>query len=517
MSKITVNDIWKKFESIKDEHLFLNIEENAKTCFRFYEGDQWYGIEKAGERLPKYNFIRPTVDYKVSMVAKNNMSITYSPGGSTDGLQNEIYLNICENFNDFAKRKWEQSKMDIRLWECVKNSCITGDSYIFFYNSNMDCQIINKENIYFSDEKEGDIQKQKYIIIFERRNVEDVKREAEANGISQSDIALITPDDDEFEDYASKTNSENLCTSLLYIYKKDGNVHFVKSTRHLIYSQDTEIENMNLYPIASLIWQKKHNSARGIGEVFEMIPNQISTNALLVRREINNKMTGYAKPVFNSDYIDNPESITKIGTAIKVSGPAVSNISDVFGYISPSPMSGEAKQLQDEFIKVTQQLHGAGSLFIGQIDPQKASGAAIVAVQEQAAIPLGENTASFHRLIEDVANIWLDMWICYHPDGMKLGYEKDESYMNYIVPQHILRKMKFNIRVDISPVNPFSKYAREQSLENALVNNHITFEEFVSVLDDDSTAPKGKFEDVIKKRSKNQNPLSQNESGEVIE
>ena len=218
-----------------------------------------------------------------------------------------------------------------------------------------------------------------------------------------------------------------------------------------------------------------------------------------------------------ADYIDNPESITKIGTAIKVSGPAVSNISDVFGYISPSPMSGEAKQLQDEFIKVTQQLHGAGSLFVGQIDPQKASGAAIVAVQEQAAIPLGENTASFHRLIEDVANIWLDMWICYHPDGMKLGYEKDESYMNYIVPQHILRKMKFNIRVDISPVNPFSKYAREQSLENALVNNHITFEEFVSVLDDDSTAPKGKFEDVIKKRSKNQNPLSQNESGEVIE
>lgn len=517
MSKITVNDIWEKYENIKDEHLFLNIDENTKTCFRFYEGDQWYGVEKAGERLPKYNFIRPTVDYKISMVAKNNMSITYSPQGNSNELQGEMYMHICENFNSMAKRKWEQSKMDTKMWECVKNSCITGDSYIFFYNSNMDSQIINKENIYFADEKQSDIQKQKYIIIFERRNVDDVKKEAKENGISESDISLITPDDDEFEEYNQKTNKDNLCTSLLYIYKKDGNVHFIKATRHLIYSEDTQIKNMTLYPIASLIWQKKHNSARGVGEVYEMIPNQISTNALLVRREINNKMTGYAKPVFNSDYIENPESITKIGTAIKVSGPAVSNVADVFGYVSPSPMSGEAKQLQEELIAVTQQLHGSGNLLVGQIDPQKASGAAIVAVQEQSAIPLGESSASYQGFIEDIANVWLDMWICYHPDGMKLEYENNGLQMNYIIPQHILRKMQFNIRVDISPVNPFSKYAREQSLENALVNNHISFEEFVGALDDDSTAPKGKFEDLIKKRSKNINPLPKNENGEVTQ
>lgn len=503
MSEITVNDIWEKYEKIKDEHLFSDLAEKAKTCFRFYEGDQWYGIEKVGERLPKYNFIRPTVDYKVNIVAKNNMSIHYSPAENSDNISNEIYMEICENFNGFAKRKWEQSKIDFTLWQCVKNSCITGDSYIFFYNENMDPQIINKENIYFSDEKESDIQKQKYIIVFERKNIDDVKKEAFENGFSSSDIALITPDDEELYEENYKGVKDELCASLLYIYKKDGCVHFIKATRHLIYAKDTKIDNMKLYPIVSMIWQKKHNSSRGIGEVYEMIPNQISTNALLVRREINNKMTGYAKPVFNSDYIENPESITKIGTAIKVSGPAVENISDVFGYVSPSPMSGEAKQLQDEIISVTQQLHGVSNVTLGQIDPEKTSGCAIVAAQEEAVIPLGENSAAFQRLIEDIANVWLDMWICYHPDGMKLEYEKDGVKMSYIVPQHLLRKMRFNIKVDISPVNPFSKYAREQSLESALLKNYITFEEFVSALDEGSTTPKGKFESIIKNRQRN--------------
>lgn len=513
MSDITVNDIWERYEKIKEEHLFSNMNENVKTCFRFYEGDQWYGIEKEGERLPKYNFIRPTVDYKVSAVAKNNMSITYSSPENPDKLQNEIYMRICDNFNSFAKNKWEQTKMDFNLWECVKNSCITGDSYIFFYNENMDSQIINKENIFFSDETQSDLQKQKYIIIFERKNVSDVKKEAKNNGFSQSDIALITPDDDEWEETPLK-DKDKLCTSLLYIYKKDGYVHFIKSVKNLIYFKDTKIENMSLYPIASFVWQKKHNSARGIGEVYEMIPNQISANSLLVRREINNKMTGYAKPVFNSDYIENPESITKIGTAVKVSGPAVENVGNVFGYISPAPMSGEAKQLQEEIVNITQQLHGTTPIALGQIDPQKASGSAIVASQEQALIPLGESTASFHRLIEDIANIWIDMWICYHPDGMKLEYEKDGVKMSYIVPQRILKNMRFNIRVDISPVNPFSKYAREQALENALLKNYITFEEFVSVLDEDSTAPKGKFEDVVKRRL-NDSYLKNNEKEET--
>ena len=109
-----ISEIWNKFEELKQQHLTENIYENVKMCCRFYEGDQWYGVEKSGERLPKYNFIRPSVDYKVSMVANNNMSIHYSPMG-IKGKNDEIYSIVCDSFNSIAESVWENTNMDSKL------------------------------------------------------------------------------------------------------------------------------------------------------------------------------------------------------------------------------------------------------------------------------------------------------------------------------------------------------------------------------------------------------------------
>ena len=493
-------DIWNKYERLKEHHLIENIYENVKMCYRFYEGDQWYGIEKAGERLPKYNFIKPSVDYKVAMVAKNDMSIHYSPM-LKDGKTNELYSKVLSNFNDIATNIWENTKMDTKLLKIVKNACITGDSYLYFYDSNFNSQIISKENIFFADETQPDLQKQPYIIIFERRNVEEVKNEARKNGIASKYIDLIVSDDDEnSEDF--ERHSDLKCTSLLYLYKKDGEVHYMRSVRNLIYEPQQKIPGLKLYPICSFIWNNKYNSSRGIGEVYEMIPNQISANALLVRREMNNKMTGYAKPVYNSDLIENPESITKVGTAIKISGPAVQNVADAFSYIAPAPMSGTVKQLQDEILSVTRELNGAGDAVVGQINPERASGAAIIAVQEQATVSLTEYNSIYRQFIEDVARVWFNLWVVYNPLGMELILSDSTSEKQVMrIPHYMLDKMSINVKVDISPLNAFSKFAREQALENALYKNHITFEEYVNALDNDSAAPKGKFAEIINKRS----------------
>ena len=54
------------------------------------------------------------------------------------------------------------------------------------------------------------------------------------------------------------------------------------------------------------------------------------------------------------------------------------------------------------------------------------------------------------------------------------------------------------IRIDVSDGNPYSKYAREQALENALAAGHITFEEYVAALD--AHAPTAKFAEILKAR-----------------
>lgn len=500
---IDSTEIWNKYEEKKEQHRIDSIYENVRMCYRFYEGDQWYGVEKSGERLPKYNFIKPSVDYKVSMVSKNNMSIHYSPFELTNG---SVYDTVCSRFNEIAASAWENTNMTSKMWEIVKSACITGDSYLYFYDGSFNSQLISKENIYFADETSKELQKQEYIIIYERRSVGEVKKEAERNGIEKKYIDLIVPDEDENAEDSERINNKK-CTSLLYLFKENGEVCYLRCVKNLIYSPINKLYGLKLYPICSFVWNGKYNSSRGIGEVYEMIPNQISANALLVRREMNNKMTGYAKPVYNADLIENPESISKVGTAIKISGPGLGNVADAFSYIAPAPMSSTVKQLQDEILNVTRELGGAGDMAVGQINPEKASGTAIMAVQEQATLSLNEHANTYRQFIEDVARLWFNLWIVYHPEGMTAAYEINGETQSISIPAHILKKMQIHVKVDISPVNAFSKFAREQALETALSQNHITFEEYVEMLDDDSSAPKGKFTDIIRKRKEDDDEL----------
>lgn len=493
-----LKEIWEKYEEAKERHRLEDIYENVRMCHRFYEGNQWYGVEKSGERLPKYNFIRPLVDYKVSMVAKNNMSLHYSPADGKGGLG--LYEAVCGKFNEIAASAWGNTNMTGKMWEIVKNACITGDSYLYFYDSDFNSQLISKENIYFADENKKELQSQEFIIIYERKTIAEIKKEALKNGIAEKNRELIVPDEDENKT-ESNGKDNGKCTSLLYIFKEEEGISYLRCTKNLIYSPKKTLRGLKLYPICSFIWNGKYGSSRGIGDVYEMIPNQISANALLVRREINNKMTGYAKPVYNADLIENPESITKVGTAVKISGPALGSVTDAFSYISPAPMSATGKQLEEEILSVTRELGGAGDAVLGAINPERASGTAIMAVQEQATLALNEHLNSYRQFIEEVARLWINMWIVYHPEGMtaKLSGEEGEQR----IPLSLIEKMRFHVKVDVSPINAFSKYARESALETALSEKYITFSEYVEMLDDDSSAPKGKFAEIIRKREEN--------------
>ena len=69
-----------------------------------------------------------------------------------------------------------------------------------------------------------------------------------------------------------------------------------------------------------------------------------------------------------------------------------------------------------------------------------------------------------------------------------------------IIPIEVMEKLSLEARVDISPQNPYSRFAQEQALQNLLGAGYITFEEYVEALDDDAASPKAKLSDIIQKR-----------------
>ena len=502
------------FELGKNHHNRVNLYSKTEEAYRMYEGDQWYGSGAESERLPMFNIITPTVEYKTAMISKQNIQIIYNPHvSSTPEVE-----KICETLNKFAMRKWEQQKLDYRLWDVVKAGCVAGDSYLYFYNKNLDCQIIDNTSIYFADEQNPDIQQQEYIILFERRPVAKVRREAKENGVSKADIELIVADD-ETDTTVGDTNEVNndaesgKCSCLVYFTRdENGNIQFCRSTQNVVYQPMKTVTGMRRYPIAAFVWTPKKNSSRGVGEVCPMIPNQIEINKLLARRLISAKQNAFAKPVYVENMIENPADITKIGEAIKIKQGNVSDINNIFGYKAPAPMSQEAPLLQDSMINLTRNLASAGDAALGNVNPERASGAAILAIQDQNAIPLNEQVAAYKQFVEDIALIWFDMWKAYYRNkdatvttvieiidpltGKQVRMMREDT-----IKAGDLNDLEIDVKIDATPTSPFSLYAQEQALAGALQQQLISFAEYVDALPDNSNAPKQKYRELLRKRA----------------
>lgn len=511
---IETTEIWDLYQQGIDYIQKINLVSETDEAHRMYSGDQWYGLQSGSEKMPMHNFIKGTVKYKVAMVAQNTMSAVYSNMGEKD----EIITKACDLLNEHFRRMWELAKMDMLSWKIIKDACIQGDSYLYFPGSDVtESQLIDNVNVLLGDEKNTDIQEQPYILIVERRLVSDVKKDAKKNGIKKDQIELIAADEDYQNQLGDKNDVENKngrCTSLLLMKKDDsGIVHFSRSVRNVIYQPDIILQSkdsegnftgkgLTRYQIVPFIWEERKGTARGVGEVKQLIPNQLEVNKTLARRSVSIKQSAFPKLAYKENAIENPKELNVVGASIAVKESSAQNIRDMISYLPSQNMSSDAKNLTDELVTMSRDLAGAGDSAQGSVDPTKASGAAIIAVRDQAALPLNEQLARYKQFVEDLALLWYDIWVAYNPNGLTIELEDEEQgIVQQFIPAEILEKMKINVRIDVSQNNPYSRFAQEQALENLFGMQAITFEEYVEALDDDAAVPKGKLKDIIDKRA----------------
>jgi len=139
---------------------------------------------------------------------------------------------------------------------------------------------------------------------------------------------------------------------------------------------------------------------------------------------------------------------------------------------------------------------GAGDAATGAIDPTKASGTAIIAVRDQSALPLNEQMARMRQFVEDTALLWFDLWRAYNPDGIRERLEDGEIEIS----GEMLESLRFGIFIEVTDRDAYSKYAEEQAIGELFGRGAISFEEYVSLLRDDSTVPKARLMEIIEKR-----------------
>lgn len=507
--------IWRDYQRGIDFLTKRDLYNRVDDSYAFAQGDQWRGLQTGGERMPQLNFLRPTMKYGVAMVAQNGMTINYS---SMDYSPNrQMSVELCEKLNQYAAQTWERIKLDKLSWDIIQRSYIAGDDFAYFYDDTtagkhvLKMEMLDNTNVLLADEQNEDIQTQPYILIVQRRYIADVKAEAKSYGTPKSDIDSIIPDDEDERQLTELDEVDNdlKCITILKLYKKDKKIYIVRSTKTVIYQKDTVIDGLSLYPIAKYSWNLEHGFARGLGDIYDKIPNQIEVNKGLARLAIAAKEFSFPHIVYDGDRISESsvKDLAVIGSQIRINGGGIGKASDYVSYMQAANINPLAKDIITDLITQTRELAGAGDAVTGQVNPEKASGAAIIAVRDAAALPLNQQVAAYKQFVEDIAAIWIDMWRAYMVDGIDIMIDEQPVHIAY----EQLQGIEVDIRIDVSPTNPYSKYAQEQGLTQLFQAQAITFEEFVEALDDDSSIPKQKLQEILDKRMAMQQAQQANE------
>lgn len=508
--KIIETEEWKLYEKGKNFNISMGLYQDTEDNYDFYHGKQWKNARLGNIQPITLNIIRPTVKYKVGVLNDKLYQIVYTPNVYDTPEEGQQLEDMCKVLNKYTNRIWELEQVNQLVREALKDSCINSEGIVHTYEENekIKVELIDKTNIYYGNENTSNIQEQPYIIIAYRKTVDSVKEEARKYGMPETEIQKITSDAEIEEQSGRDKRVEEIspmCLVLLKYYKKNGTIWVKKSTRNATVRKEANTK-LKLYPVAHMVWEEVKGYARGNGEVKYMRSNQIEINKTATRRVIAVQLCAYPKIVANMEYVSNPDSIDKVGSTIKLNKMSADDVNKVISYLRPTTMSSDALALQQELMKDTQDLAGAGDNVNGNIDPTKASGKAILAVQENGQRPLNEQGERFKTFIEDLARIWFEMLQTYSVHGIIARKEvKDEKTGETIeVPYKIsyedLNRMKFNISIEITSRAPFNKYAQQQSLDNLLAGGYINLKEYVKALESDDNMPKTKLEKILKDR-----------------
>lgn len=515
--EIKKTDLWELYERGVDFLSMHQVYTDTDRNYRMYSGNQWEGANLGGIEQAQYNFIETIVNYKVSTINQNLWAVHFNSENYENKEFRKTAEKTCEMLDRKAANVWEKDQMDIKIRKVSDDAAINDEGLIYVdYNEDTQSpvnEIINKNDIQYGNEMDEDIQNQPYIILSKRVPVSEAREYAKRKGVKDKDLKLIIGDKQTMEQAGedAKREKDDMCTIVTKMYKENGTVHYAQGTMQVDIVKDEDTE-LHLYPIAHFVWKSKKGWARGEGEVRYLIPNQLELNKTLARSLLSLKQCAYPQKIANLEKISNPDALDQLGGIIKTkNGATVDDVNKIFSYVQPASMSTDVSKVLNDLITITRDLKNAGDIATGQINPEQASGKAILAVQQASQQPLVKQLTGLKTFIEDLARIWMDMWNTYTPEGMKLEEEitdsvTGEKYIKVVdIPSSVLEKLKGVVKIDITPESAYDKFAREQTLENFLKAGYFSPQRigetrmYAEALPDDSTTPKQALLDICDK------------------
>lgn len=508
----TVMEEYRKGREYKSGMGVRGLYDQHRINERFMEGDQWYGVQCGDKKaLVRYNMIRRIGEYKMAMVDSSALALCFSAEGvpCTTEMQENVSKRrddyrrgnfdrsavpdaekinlIMTALGDYYKTTAERLKFDELKSRALHRAYTSGTGVLYTYwddavktgqfadegktdpiRGDIRSEVLDIENVYFGDPTLDSVQDQPYILIAQRRSVEELKREARRNGRPTADVEAIKADrdtrymaGDAADDEPEESRKATVLTKFYKAYNKDGTSYRMMAVRVVegaVIRAPWDI-GVPLYPIAAMSWIRKANCAYGLSEVTHLIPNQIALNRAITSAADAVMMMG--KPIMLVDTDVVAEEISNDpGQIIHVAGMPAEN---PVRYVSPQNFTPQFDQMIDSIMANTMSCAGANDAALGDMRPENTS--AIIALREAATMPLQLMKNRFYAFVEENARIWMEFWV--HMYGnRKLKMEDDGGVWYFPFDAKDCENLLINTRVDVGPARLWSEITSLQTLDN---------------------------------------------------
>lgn len=497
---------------------------------RFFGGDQWYGAKCGAERpLVRHNVIRRIGDYKLSVVGGSPVAVSFSAEGIPDTVElrekirahkhlaargetpalsgNEEIELVMSALSDYFAVTAERVRLDTLREKVLRNAYCTGTGVLYTYwderiktglyadegrtapiTGDIACEVLDIENVYFGDPTVENVQDQPFVIIAQRRAVSELRRMAQAHGVSEEQIADICPDRDEFTPDGEPENEQKalLLTKFYKAFAADGSFRILAvQVCRSVTVRPTWETGLRCYPLAVFRWDSRHQSVYGESEVTHLIPNQIAINRMQTSSVWGVLMQGMPTLLVNGDVVQQPVT-NDPGQVIRVFGGG-EELHSAMTYVNPPAFSAALDNTLSYLMSNTLAQSGANAAALGDVTPDNTS--AIIAVREAAMMPLQAVRMRFNAFCEDVARLWAEFWVTgYGKRALKIADESGVWYLPFDAKRY--RDLLINARVEVGNATLWSESQTVLTLDNLLQQGVITQKQYLKRL------PKGTIPDI---------------------
>lgn len=495
--KITPEQVQAEYQKMLGYNTAINLDETVRANENFFIGKQWEGVDAKGLPTPVYNFLKQVVLFSVANITTDNIKMQATPLACE--RTPEDVERVAEIVNKEFDRLFEFNRVPNLVREYMRNAAVDGDSCLFtFWDDTVDAgfglrggirtEIVDNMRVGFGNTACRDPQKQPYILIERREMTKELRRAAqEAGNPRWNDIQPDT----ENHNTDSYKNSTERSTVLLRMWKerKTGTVWACEVSGRVMLREPWDM-GLRLYPVTWINWDYIPDSYHGQALVTGLIPNQIFVNKLFAMSMISLMTSAFPRTVYDKTRI--PKWNNAVGAAIGVNGGDVTGVAKI---IDPAQISPQIAQFIQTSVDYTRQFLGATSAALGETRPDNTS--AIIALQRAASIPSEITKQNLYKSIEDLGRIYLDFMAAYYgkrkvqvsmpdvgSDILAFAGKDPEEQETVLFDYGILNDMPMALKLDVGASSYWSEMASVQTLDNLLMQNKITIEEYLERIPD---------------------------------